>query len=119
MLDFRILGELEVVDEDRTLALGGAKQRAVLAILILHRGETVSTDRLIDDLWGGRPPPTAAKTVQVYVSHLRKVLGEGVVSTRGHGYSLDASPEQVDAGRFERFAAAGREALRRGDPAEA
>ena len=119
MLDFRILGELEVVDGQRRLALGGAKQRAVLMVLILHRGEVVSTDRLIDELWGERPPATAAKTVQVYISHLRKILGEGVVVTRGRGYLLDVSADQVDAGRFERLAAAGRAELRDGDPAAA
>jgi len=115
MLNFRILGELEVVDGQRRLALGGAKQRSVLAVLILHRGEVVSTDRLIDELWGERPPATAAKTVQVYISHLRKLLGDGVVVTRGRGYMLDVAADQVDAGRFERLAAAGRASLNDGD----
>ena len=115
MLSFRILGDLEVVDGDRPLALGGAKQRAVLAILIVHRGEAVSTDKLIDELWGERPPVTAAKTVQVYVSHLRKVLGGDVIVTRGRGYMLGVGSDQVDAGRFERLAAAGRAALGDGD----
>jgi YVTN family beta-propeller protein len=119
LVNFRILGELEAVDGDRRLELGGAKQRAVLAILILHRGEAVSTDRLIDDLWGERPPPTAAKTVQVYISHLRKVLGEGVVSTRGRGYMLAVDADQIDAGRFEQLATLGRESLRDGDPTAA
>src|SRR5688572_2483062 len=116
MLNFLILGELEVADGERALVLGGAKQRAVLAILILHRGEAVSTERMIDELWGERPPATAAKTVQVYVSHLRKILGEGAVVTRGRGYMLDVAADQVDAGRFEQLAASGRAALRDGDP---
>ncbi len=119
MLDFRVLGELGVIDGDRGLPLGGAKQRAVLAILIVHRGEALSTDRMIDELWGERPPATAAKTVQVYISHLRKILGEGVVATRGGGYSLDVPADQVDAERFESLAAEGREALRDNDPPEA
>ena len=80
VLEFRILGELEVVDGGRRLDLGGAKQRAVLAILLLRRGEAVSSDRLIDELWGERPPATVAKSLHVYVSQLRKELSHGTVS---------------------------------------
>ena len=69
----------------------GARQRAVLAILLLHRGEVVSVDRVVDELWGERPPDTATKTVQVYVSRLRKALGDGVLVTRGGGYALETS----------------------------
>ena len=115
MLEFRILGPLEVVARERALALGGAKQRALLAVLLLHRREVVSTDRLIDELWGERPPATALKTVQVYVSHLRKALGGDLLVTRGHGYLLAAEPDQVDVDRFERLAAEGRRALEQGD----
>ena len=75
-MDFRILGPLEVGNGDRTVALGGDKQRALLAILLLHANETVSTDRLIDDLWGARPPPSATKTLQAYISRLRKTLDD-------------------------------------------
>ena len=64
-MDFRILGPLEVLKEGRRVALGGAKPRAVLALLLVHRGETLGTERLIDELWGERPPATAAKSVQV------------------------------------------------------
>ncbi len=64
-MDFRILGPLEVLDEGRPVALGGSRQRALLALLLLHANETLSTDRLIDELWGERPPAKAAKTVQV------------------------------------------------------
>jgi YVTN family beta-propeller protein len=99
MLEFRILGPFEVVDADRPLSLGGPRQRALLAILLLHRGHVVSSDRLIDELWGERAPATAAKTLQGYVSHLRKALGDGVLLTRGGGYTLLA--ERVDADRFE------------------
>jgi YVTN family beta-propeller protein len=115
MMQFRILGSLEVATDGRRVSLGGTRQRAVLAILLLHHGEVVSVDRLVDELWGERPPDTATKTVQVYVSRLRKELGEGVVLTRGGGYLLDIEPEQVDAARFERFARDGRNALERGD----
>ena len=73
--------------------------RALLAVLLLHRGEVVSTDRLIDALWGERASPTSAtKIVQVYVSNLRKALGDGLLVTRGHGYLLQAEPGQVDVG---------------------
>ena len=95
--------------------LGGPKQRALLAILLLCRGEAVSSDRLIDQLWGERPPATAAKTLQGYVSHLRKALGNEVLLTRGGGYLLAVSPDQVDAECFEAMAADARRALVVGD----
>src|SRR5947209_746013 len=94
VIDFRILGSLEVVDGDRLLALGSPQQRALLAVLLVHRGEPVSSDRLIDELWGEHAPASASKIVQGYVSHLRKVLGDGLLLTRGRGYSL-----QVDLGQ--------------------
>jgi DNA-binding SARP family transcriptional activator/ABC-type branched-subunit amino acid transport system substrate-binding protein/streptogramin lyase len=115
VVEFRILGPFEVVEGDRRLALGGPKQRAVLAILLLHRGEVVSTDRLIDELWGERPPATAAKTVQVYVSNLRKALGNGLLATQGHGYLLRTSPGQLDLDRFDMLVDEGRQALRDGN----
>jgi len=67
VLDFRILGPVEVVERQRTIALGSPKQRALLAILVLRRGEVVTSERLIDQLWGERPPASAAKTLQGYV----------------------------------------------------
>jgi YVTN family beta-propeller protein len=115
MTEFRILGPLEVQDNGRLAPLGGTRQRAVLAILLLHRGEVVSLDRLVDELWGERPPDTATKTVQVYVSRLRKEIGQGVLLTRGGGYVLDIEADQLDAARFERLAAEGRYALERGE----
>jgi YVTN family beta-propeller protein len=119
MLEFRILGPLEVLDDDRTVELGGARQRAVLAILLLHRGEILSVDRIADLLWGERPPATAVKTVQVYVSHLRRALVDDVlVSSRG-GYALEVDPERIDALRFERIVEEGRAALSADDPARA
>jgi DNA-binding SARP family transcriptional activator len=119
VLAFGILGPLEVVDQERPVVLGGPKQRALLAILLLCRGEAVSSDRLIDQLWGERPPVTAAKTLQGYVSHLRKALGDDVLLTRGGGYLLVAAPGQVDAERFDVMAADGRRALADGDAARA
>src|SRR6516165_1879950 len=99
---FGILGPFEVADDQgRELALGGPKQRAVLAILLLHAGEVVSSDRLIEELWGERPPATAAKTVQVYVSNLRKALGGGLLVTRSGGYVLPVTAVELDAREFE------------------
>ena len=116
---FGILGPFEVTDDQgRELALGGRKQRSVLAILLLHADEVVSSDRLIDELWGERAPATAAKTVQVYVSNLRKALGEGVLLTRAGGYVLRGRAERRSTcGRFQALVAEGRGALRAGDPA--
>lgn len=115
MVEFRILGSLEVVEHDQPLAIGGPKQRALLAILLLHRGEVVSTDRLSDELWGERPPASAAKTVQAYVSNLRRALGDGLLVTRGHGYVLQTAPGQLDVDRFEALVDAGRTALGEAD----
>ena len=85
-VDFRILGPLEVVDDGAALALGGSKQRALLALLVLHANETLSAGRLIDELWGERPPVTATKALRVHVSRLRRTLTEPVLVTRGSGY---------------------------------
>ena len=115
MTFFRILGPLEVQDEGRLVPLGGTRQRAVLAILLVNRGEVVSVDRLADELWGEQPPDTATKTVQVYVSRLRKELGHDVLLTRGGGYLLDIEPAQLDAALFERLTDEGRAALERGE----
>jgi len=113
---FGILGPFEVADDQgRELALGGHRQRAVLAILLLHAGEVVSSDRLVDELWGERAPATAAKTIQVYVSKLRKVLGDRVLLTRGGGYVLDIAHAEIDARRFEALLADGCGALGVGD----
>jgi len=119
MLEFRILGPLEVLDEGRRIALGGPRQRAVLAILLLHRGDIVSVDRLIDLMWGEAAPATAIKTLQVYVSHLRRALGAGVVVTANGGYSLAVDADRVDALRFERLVREGRGALSAGEPERA
>jgi YVTN family beta-propeller protein len=119
VLEFRILGPLEVVDQDRPVGLGGPRQRALLAILLLRRGEVVSSDRLIDQLWGEQPPATAAKTLQGYMSHLRKALADPVLVTRGGGYLLDATADQVDAERFKATVEEARRALADDDAARA
>jgi DNA-binding SARP family transcriptional activator len=103
MLEFRILGPLEVWDGEKTLELGGQRQRAVLALLAIHVGEVVPSERLITYLWGESPPPTAATSLQNAVSQLRKALGADVVETRAHGYALNAEKDAVDARRFEQL----------------
>jgi WD40 repeat protein/DNA-binding SARP family transcriptional activator len=110
---------LEVVRDGGSIVLGAVQQRALLAVLVLHRGEAVSIDRLIDQLWGERAPATAAKTVQVYVSQLRKALGAGVIVTQGRGYRLAVEPEEVDAVQFEALRGEGRRALADGDAVRA
>ena len=102
-MEFRLLGPLEVLERDRVLMVGGGKQRALLAVLLLHANEVVSIDRLLDDLWGSAPPATAAKSIQLYVSRLRKVLGEGRLMTRPPGYVLRVDRSELDVARFERL----------------
>jgi DNA-binding SARP family transcriptional activator len=104
MLEFRILGPLEVQDGGR-IALGGQKQRALLGALVVHAGEVVSTDRLLDELWGEHPPRTATTSLQNMVSQLRKLLGADVLVTRPPGYVLQVERDQIDAARFEHLVA--------------
>jgi DNA-binding SARP family transcriptional activator len=102
-VDYRILGPLEVVEAGRSLPLGGPKQRSLLALLLLHANEVVSTDDLIDRMWGDQAPPTAAKVVQVQVWRLRKTLGTDALVTRPPGYVLRVGPDELDLARFERL----------------
>ena len=92
MIEFRILGPVEVIDREQALALGGQKQRAVLAALLIDAGRVVSTDYLVDALWGERPPKTAATSLQNFVSQLRKALGPEVLVTKPPGYLLRLEP---------------------------
>jgi YVTN family beta-propeller protein len=109
-LEFKILGPLEVADDGRRLELGAAKQQALLGVLLLRANQLVSTDSLVDELWGETPPVSAAKLVQAYVSGLRKVLGAEAIVTRPGGYLVRTDPERLDAACFERLAAEGRAA---------
>ena len=121
-MDFRLLGPLEIADGAKLLRLGEGRQRGVLVLLLLHRNEAVSSERLIDTLWGERPPATAAKVLQNHVSHLRRALGNGAAArleTRGHGYALRVEAGELDLDRFQQLVQAGSEALRRDEPAEA
>ncbi len=117
-VEYRILGSLEVRVDARPLRLSGHKQRAVLALLVLHPNEPVSADRLVDALWGEEPPANAANALQARVSQLRKALGPPArrwLETTPSGYVLRLEPGQLDAERFERARGAGSQALARGD----
>jgi DNA-binding SARP family transcriptional activator len=118
-VEFRVLGPLEVVDNGRALRLGSRKQRALLALLVLHAGEVVSRDRLIDDLWRGQPPAAAETTLRSHISRLRSALGGERVLRRAPGYTLVLAPEELDAARCERLLAQGRRALAQGRASEA
>src|SRR5215510_6182895 len=117
-LEVRLLGPIEVERGAEPVALGGQKPRTLLAVLALEPGRVVSVDRLVEALWPGDPPETAAHAVQVYVSQLRKTLGP-VIATRAPGYELELDPERVDVHRFARLTQEGHGALEGGDPAAA
>ena len=135
-MDFRILGPLEVQNGGRPLALGGEKQRALLAILLLNRNEVVSADRLIDELWGESPPEGARRTLRAYVSKLRRSIGangtspavagdtrhdrsDGLLLTKAHGYVLRVTPGELDLERFADGVERGRDALATGNADDA
>jgi DNA-binding SARP family transcriptional activator len=101
MLDFRVLGSLVVADDGAEVRLGGRNQRALLAVLLLHANKPVSTERLVDLLWGEHPPRTATTSLQNTVSQLRRLLGPGFVQTRPSGYVLELDESQLDLSRFE------------------
>jgi DNA-binding SARP family transcriptional activator len=113
-MEFRLLGTVEVRDGARAIALG-EKQRALLAILLLHANEVVPAERLIDLLWGESPPATAGHALHVHVSKLRAALGGELPETRAPGYAARVEHDAVDVHRFERLFAAGRDALTAGD----
>ncbi|HWJ45845.1 MAG TPA: BTAD domain-containing putative transcriptional regulator, partial [Gaiellaceae bacterium] len=109
MLEFRVLGTLEASDETGPLLLGGQKQRCVLALLLLEAPRPVATDRLIDVLWGERPPRTAATSLQNFISQLRKSIGTDVLVTKPPGYALAIAQQQLDLGRFRSLVAEARD----------
>jgi DNA-binding SARP family transcriptional activator len=117
LLEFRILGPLEVADEPvGAVDLGGPRQRATLAILLLHANRVVSVDQIAEDLYAGAAPATALKQVQRQISELRKALGsESVIETRSPGYVIRLAPEQLDLSVFERLAAEAGESEAAGD----
>jgi DNA-binding SARP family transcriptional activator len=124
VIEFRVLGPLEVVNDARVLPLGGLKQRGVLALLLLERNRVVPRDRIVDALWGESPPTSAANSVQVYVSKLRRLLdedasNESALVTAPPGYLLRVAPGTVDADEFERLLVDAKSALRAKSFAEA
>src|SRR6185369_12219089 len=117
-MDYRILGPLELADGTAPVGVTGARQRALVALLLIHRNELLSSERIVDALWGARPPPTAGKAVQNAVSQIRRVLGtsdDGPLRTEHGGYLLHVTPGELDADRFDALLAAGRRSLTAGD----
>jgi DNA-binding SARP family transcriptional activator len=118
--EFRLLGPLEAVVDGTPVPLAAAKPRALLALLLLNRNRVVSTERLIDELWGDDPPAQATKTLQVYISQLRKALGADRLVTRAPGYLLRVEEGELDLDRFDELRREGRQeealALWRGPP---
>ncbi|MGZ8793700.1 MAG: AfsR/SARP family transcriptional regulator [Gaiellaceae bacterium] len=119
MYEFRLLGPLEALIDGNPVNLAATKPRALLALLLLHRNRVVPTETLIDELWGDEPPARATKTLQVYVSQLRKELGPERLLTRAPGYELRVAEDELDVDRFEKLTAEARERLAVGDAAGA
>jgi len=124
-IDFLVLGPLEARRRQRSLRLGSIKHRMLLAKLLLHPNQVVSTDELIDTVWGEEPPPTVRQSLQNHVAALRKAIEPGcappprMLVTRDPGYLLEIDPEQLDLHRFQRLVGQGRRALAEGDAATA
>jgi YVTN family beta-propeller protein len=118
-MEFRLLGGLEVWDGGQQIPLGRGKQRAVLALLLLHANEVLAADRLIDELWSRDPPEAARKALQVYVVRLRKALGPDRIRTHDPGYVLELDADQLDVDRFERLVQEARKARAVGENARA
>src|SRR5689334_6984481 len=111
-LEFLVLGPLEVRSGGAPLPLRSAKQRALLAVFLLHVDEVVSSDRLIEAVWPEKPPGSATNLLQVHVSQLRKLLGRpGLLVTSPPGYVLRVAPAQLDSARFEQLLSEGLELL--------
>jgi DNA-binding SARP family transcriptional activator len=118
-MEVRLLGSLELAEGGLPVAVGGVRQRAVLALLVLHANEVVPAERLLVELWGEDAPPTAANALQAAVSRLRRALPQDRLLTRPVGYLFRAAADEIDMQRFERLVADGREALARRVPEEA
>src|SRR6266536_356417 len=118
-IEFRILGPLELSTDGRVLPLGRPKQRALLALLVIHANETVSRARLSEELWGDAAPASVESAFHVYLSRLRRLLdsagGGALLVRQAHGYRLRVEPDGLDATRFAGLAREGREALAAGE----
>ncbi len=114
--EFRVLGPLEVEQDDTPITIGAPKERALLLYLLLNANAVVTTDRIVEALWGDAPPPSAPKLVQLYVSHLRNKLGRDAIATVPSGYQAQITPASLDSVRFEQLLREGREAQTSGNP---
>jgi len=115
-MEFRILGPLEVEENGRPLAPSGRKARALLAVLLIHANEPISADRLIDEVWGEELPENAAKSLQIQISRLRKILGSERLRTVGRTYELTVHEGELDGQRAEALLESGRQRLEQGQP---
>ena len=116
MIDFRLLGPVQVVVDGEPVPLGAPKQRALLAELLLHRGEVVTRTHLVDALWDEGAPETATSALQVYVHGLRRALGSERIETQGSGYRIRVEPDELDVERFETLLDRAARALADGSP---
>lgn len=119
VMEVRLFGELEALDGGVPVPVRGAKQRALLALLALQRGQPVSADRLIDLLWGDGQAANPANALQAQIGQLRRTLGSAAILTTEAGYALDVGPEDVDVVRFEHLVAQGRRLAEAGQAADA
>src|SRR6266567_5384686 len=110
-MQFRLLGPVEVVINDKPVAIAASRQQIALTLLLLEAGHVVSVDRIVDALWGDEPPRTARSQVQITVSALRRLLGESVIVTQLPGYMIKAPPEGIDLACFEKLTASGTKAV--------
>ena len=118
-MDFRLLGPLEAFDGPAQLQIAAGRQRAPLAILLLHANRTLPSERIVDTLWGEDVPNSAPTMVQIHVSQLRKALPESRLQTRRPGYLLEVGDDALDLARFEGSVADARSALMQNDPRKA
>src|SRR6266568_154356 len=113
-MQVRILGPFQLEEGGRRITIGGVRQRAVLADLLLHANEVVPSEQILVDLWGEDSPPSAANALQAAISRLRRVLPPGRLITAAPGYQLRIFPVELDVDRFEQLISEGRDALAAG-----
>ncbi len=119
MVNFHLLGPVQITDQDRPVTVEGTKSRALLAVLLIHANSVVSVSRLVECLWGDDPPSNAVGSLHAYISRLRRLLGVGVLVTHRPGYQLTLDADQLDATRFERLLKQGMADARSGRPRQA